>query len=89
MLNYLTVEQVTDVIGLLGIRRVLRPAFRPFLEYLVRNGALGVVLQPKAITPTTVSDGVRYRCITGGRTHLSRSNQRHLKIAPFASTKSS
>jgi hypothetical protein len=51
VLNNLTIEQVTDVVGLLGIRRVLRPAFRPFLEYFVWNGALGVVLQPEVRPP--------------------------------------
>jgi hypothetical protein len=47
-LNNLTVEYVTDVVGLLGIRRVLWPALRPFLEHVVWNDAFGVPFQPKA-----------------------------------------
>jgi len=41
-----TVEYVTDVVGLLSIRRVLWPALRPFLEHVVWNDAFGVTFQP-------------------------------------------
>jgi hypothetical protein len=82
---YLTVEYVTDVACLLGIWRVLGPALRPFRKNIVRNSTFGVPFQPEA----ECESRVRINAITGGRTHLSRSSRRHLRIALFASTKSS
>lgn len=46
-LNKLTVEYITNEVGLLGIRCLLWPALRPFSECFVRYGMFGLTFQSK------------------------------------------
>jgi hypothetical protein len=46
-LNKLTVEYVTNEVGLLGIGCLLWPALRPFSKTFVRDGTFGVIFQSK------------------------------------------
>lgn len=45
LVNKLTVEYITHEVGLLSIRRLLRPALRPFFKYFVRDGMFGMIFQ--------------------------------------------
>ena len=91
-LNKLTVEYITNKVGLLGIRCLLWPALGPFSEYFVRNGKFGVIFQSEEEEKSMTFNEPRVliNAVIGWvRTHLSRSTQRHPRTVPFVSTESS